>query len=177
MSWPLAVLLALSGDDLRVLRLGSEDYHERRLAGDFLAARGWEAAAALRRGLASCDPEVRRAALVLYDDALAGAVASLGPPPMLDALWYDADSAQPGYRKDHSPEFRAAYERCNPYLERAGRDGWPYRGYYLATELWLRDELEAGRTAGDLRPLLAEMRRRDAVFLGRCRGQAVPPGD
>jgi hypothetical protein len=96
---------------------------------------------------------------------------------MIDALWYDADSPNHGYKRDHNPEFRAAYDRFYPYLERLGRDGYPYRNYYLATELAVRDLLEDGMPPEALRPMLDEMRRRDAVFLRGTRPVSPPPGE
>jgi hypothetical protein len=160
----LLLPLLLPRDDRLVLRLGSEDWSIRETAEAALRQRGWSACPALRRGCVSPDPEIRHRCRALYGIALDETVISLGPMPMLDALWFDADSPHPGYRRDLNAKFRAAYERFNPYLDRLGRDGYPYRNYYLATEVWVREELEAGTDPEVLRPVLDEMRRRDAVY-------------
>jgi hypothetical protein len=175
----LLVLLSasLNAEEVQVARLGSEDWAEREAAETALRQRGWAARTALRRGCDSLDPEIRHRCQSLYNIALDEVVASLGPIPMIDALWYDADSPHPGYKKDHNPEFRAAYDRFNPYLERLGRDVYPYRNYYLATELAVRELLEEGMPPEALRPMLDEMRRRDDVFLRRSRPVSPPPGE
>jgi hypothetical protein len=172
----LSLFFSLSSgiDDALVARLGAEDWRERETADAALRARGLAALPALRRGRALDDPEIRHRCDALYDAAVDDALVALGPLPMLDALWYDAAPPHPGYRKDACPEFQAAYAWFNPYLDRVGRDGYPYRNYYLATNLAVRDLIEAGVPPELLRPVLEEMRRRDAVFLGAARPVGPP---
>ncbi len=158
-------------DDALVRRLAADDWSEREAASAALRARGWSARGALRRGLGSDDAEVRLRCRALYDDALG---ATLDWLLGADGVEIDAAYYVPGvgYRRDFL--WGVPWTVTEPYLAARGRDVWPWTNYRLACRDWLAAELEAGVPPWALAPVVAEMRRRDRVFLA---GTMPPPRD
>ncbi len=166
-------------DDALVRRLAAEDWSERDRAGAALTRRGWAARAALRRGLAHDDPEVRHRCEALYAQALSDVIEGFGELPECDALYFDSERTVDGTRAYHRELFWGVpWMVSEPYLQRVGKDSWPWANYRLATRLWLTDWLQAGVPPWVLRPVVAEMHRRDEIFLnGTSEPQRMEPAN
>jgi hypothetical protein len=160
------VLTTLLSDLLLVFALGSEDYRDRARAESELAARGWDARVALQAGRRYDDPEVSRRCESLYGTALGALLATFEPMPCIDGAWFDVEGIWPDYWPHYSTvQYRARYDRLVPYLDRVGRDSFPWNNYREATRQWLWEEIEAGADLDRLHRMVNEMRWRDDVFL------------
>src|SRR5260370_1059277 len=74
------------------------------------------------------------------------------------------DVARAGGRPMSLFRFLALFLTLDSGADAVGRDGSPYRNYYAARGLAVRDLIEAGFPPELLKPVLEEMRRRDDVF-------------
>lgn len=159
-------------------RLGHRSFAVREKAQAQLRALGRRAEPALRRAARSSpDLEVRRRAQGLLARLEAEATESFAPWPMIDALWYCEEQRRYAVAGEFTPE-GLRFRLCNQYLVRRGSDGPPWNNYRAATRDLAADWLAAGVPARLLRAVLAEMRRRDQLFLdhhygGRCPGLAA----
>jgi hypothetical protein len=172
--WGITLLLALAGgpDPSAVARwearLGDDDLRTRGRAQADLVAFGQAARPVVRCLQKSRDPEVRRRAKEVHAALRRQALRSLWPFPCLDAAWYDTNRRL--YR-----ESGFVYEKLSPYLRRMDMKmylGWD--GYREATRIWVGDLYDAGVPLWAIKMCLAEMRRRDAVWI-KTRGLPYKP--
>lgn len=161
---PLTLAALLFHPAALVPVLGSEDFAARAAAYATLDAWGDAALPVLRRHADHPDIEVRRAVTELLCAGKRRALERLAPYPCIDALWYDTRFQ--GYDAD-----LLTYPLAVRYLDARGRDPYPYRQYAYATIDLISDLLDAGVPECVLRVLLAEMRRRDGMFLSKTHPQ------
>ena len=151
--------------------LGSEDFAARVAAYRALERWGDAALRPLRAREDDADPEVRRAVAELLCACRQRALERIGPFPCVDALWYDTrhkwDDGAGGVSYGTYDSNLPTYEWAGPYLNARGRDGYPFAQYSLATIDLVNDLLDAGVPECVLRAMVAEMRRRDGVYLAR----------
>ena len=174
MAWMLTLAISWMGEEASVLRhkymvgvlvrqLGHNDFHVRYKAEASLKRLDWRVVRYLPSN--HQDPEITarlsQVRLVFAQDRL----DSFAPFPEIDAAWYDDKIRQ--YTSNGWPVWGKATTRSilEPYLNRIGRDNPPWHNYRLATREWVQDMLDAGVPEWFIRLCLAEMRRRDDVFL------------
>lgn len=117
------------------------------------------------------DAEVMSRAGAIIEKIVEVEVAALWPMPYADAFWYDRTAKS--YSLDREP-FRVQ----EALLDMTGRDGRPWGNYRIACESWVRSQVRNGAPVRLLRPMLAELHRRDAVFIGTLnigKDEANPP--
>lgn len=146
-----------------VAKLGHPRFAVREKASKDLAAMGVSARIALRDAFKSADAETANRAHAIDAKIVDGLADSLWPWPFIDAHWYDTEARWYSQPIDMT---------CIDFLQTAGPDGRPWHHYRIATGAWIKEKLNAGAGVKGLRMLLAEMHRRDAVFIG-----TQPPRD
>lgn len=146
---------------LAVVSLGFAKFAERERAAKRLLEFGLKARPQLApaaNGL-YVDAETMHRAGSLIEKIIDREVGSLRPFPFIDSNWYC--TTQRRYCLDESP-----FVVHKAILDQTPGNGQPWGRYRDATESWSRTQIRNGYPPALLRVRLAELHRRDAVWLG-----------
>jgi hypothetical protein len=160
--WFICCWSALASAGGQLAGLGDDSWHRREAATAALAAHPWRGPL-LWLGRAHADPEIAARCRRVQQAQRAGLELAPAEYPLLNSLWYDCASRSyvpTAWSAALVPYFAAAMACPDPAFDAAS---WPR--YRQATRDWLRDSPAGALPGWLLAPPLAEMRRRDAVFM------------